>query len=285
MKLLPAKSTLIGVLLVGAAMPFVMQWKHADQLRILQETGRQQATELAVLRAARATEDTVEQAREKATRRLQEETARLRGEIARLREAQASAETRKRFRDLADPAIAAAYGATPTESKPLPSGSIPLGDLNDVGRASPEALLKTTRWALQHADLDLIARLASFDPVSRARLEGWFAELSPEDQAAFGTPDRLFAAMHFNATFPFPAASGLEVGDLKQPTPDDAQLHYRIRVPNGRIMQAEDFPARRSAGGWDYPVSASAVNAYRTTFSYLPPVQRRLLAQPQLPSR
>jgi hypothetical protein len=261
-----------------------VQWKHADQLRAMHETAREQVAELAALRAERAKEAAVESARESASPRLQEETARLHGEIARLREAKAIAETRKRFRAVADPAIAAAYGLTPMESKPLPAGSIPLGELRDDGRASPEALLKTMRRALQHADLDQLARLVSFDPVSRAKLDGWFAELSPEDQAAFGTPDRLFAAMHFNATFPFPAESGLEVGELKQPTPDEALLHYRIRVPDGRVLHVEDFPARRSAGGWAYPVSESVVNAYRTTFSFLPPGQRRMIAQPP-PSR
>lgn len=283
MSLTPAKSAVLGVLLIGAALPFVVQWKHADRLRAARETAREQVAELSALRAEQAKATTPERARENSSLHLQEEIARLRGEIARLREAQAGAEARKRFRAIADPAIAAAYGPKPTESRPLPAGSIPLGELSDEGRTSPEALLKTMRWALQHADLDQLARLVSFDPVGRAKLDGWFAELASEDQAAFGTPDRLFAAMHFNATFPFPAESGLEMGEPKQPTPNDALLHYRIRGPDGRVLHVEDFPVHRSAGGWSYPVSESVVSAYRTTFSYLPPGQRRLLAQP--PSR
>ncbi|MCX6954414.1 MAG: hypothetical protein NTV51_19860, partial [Verrucomicrobia bacterium] len=81
-----------------------------------------------------------------------------------------------------------------------------------------------------------------------------------------------------------PAESGLELGKLSQSTPDDALIHFRLRGPDGRILQVEDFPVRRGAEGWSQPVSAQTVTAYRTTFNYLPPAQRRLLIQPS-PSR
>jgi hypothetical protein len=279
MNLAHAKSTVIGVLLVGAAIPFVVQWQRADQLRTLHETEREQAAELTARRAQRTTESVAEKASEQAALRTREEIARLHGEIAQLREAQANAETRKRFREVADPAIAAAYRLKPRDPKPLPAGSIPLGELQDAGQASPEALLKTMRSALLHADLDMLARIASFDPASRTKLNGWFAALPLEEQAGFGTPDRLFAAMLYNAAFPFPAENGLEVRELKQPTPDDALLHYRIRVPDGRVVQAEDLPAHRGPGGWSYPVSEQTVSAYMTTFNYLPLSQRKMLSQ------
>jgi hypothetical protein len=280
-----AKYTLIGVLLVCAVTPFVVQWKRAERLHALRETEREQAAELGALREQRTKQTATEKAREQAAFHTGDEIARLHGEIARLREAQASAEMRKRFRDAADPAIAAAYRLKKSVPKPLPAGSIPLGELQDAGQTSPEALLQTMRWALQHADLDALARIASFDPASRAKLNGWFAGLPPEEQAGFGTPERLFAAMLFNATFPFPAEGGLEVRELKQPTPDDALLHYRIRVPDGRVLQTEDFPARRGPGGWSYPVSEQTVNAYLTTFSYLPLSQREMLSQLQSSQR
>ncbi|MCX6954413.1 MAG: hypothetical protein NTV51_19855, partial [Verrucomicrobia bacterium] len=177
--------------MAAAAIPLVLQRSRSTELHILQEIGRQQSAELLARRTASATETAAAGVHEAATRHTRDEIARLQREIAQLREQRAAAETRKRFRDLADPAIAAAYGLKPADPKPLPAGSIPLGELTDLGRASPEALLQTTHWALLHADLDRLARLASFDADSRAALDGWFAELPSTEQATFGTADRL----------------------------------------------------------------------------------------------
>jgi hypothetical protein len=280
MNLVPAKFIIGSALVIGAITPFVLQRKSEAQWHTCRETERDQAAELAALQASRAKDATAAQAREQAVLRQEAEKSRLRAEIAHWHQEQLAVDTVKKFRELAGPAIAAAYQQTPANRKPRTQGSIALGELEDAGGSTPEALLKTMRRALAHADIDALVKLTSFDAASRPKLDRWFAELSPDDQARFVTPERLFAAMVFNAAFPFPAESGLEVGELKQPTPNEASLHYRIRVPDGRVLLSEDFPARHGADGWTYPASDQTVSALMTTFNYLPSAQRKLLGRP-----
>lgn len=123
---------------------------------------------------------------------------------------------------------------------------IPVADLKNAGRATPEASTETALWAAVAGDVDALAGALTFTASSRAKADAWFAGLSDATKQQYGSPEKVIALMIARDAA---TLSGMQVIGQKELGPDDVGLRVRIAGSDGKTKD-DSFFMHRAADGW-----------------------------------
>ena len=182
------------------------------------------------------------------------EANRLREELARLRQQWASA-------------------TGPGEAQPLDPGMIAPEAWTNVGTGLPRSTLSTVIWATLHGRAELLGKVCAFSVVSQKELENMFANLSDEERAAYGTPERMYALLKLNSS------SRGSIPPLKIITESqengEAYLRTQVQLPSGQTHAGLTYHFSYEAGGWKLAVRDGEIDKLKATLLGLPPAQRK----------
>jgi RNA polymerase sigma factor (sigma-70 family) len=139
----------------------------------------------------------------------------------------------------------------------------------NAGRATPRAAFETYTWATNGGNVAAVADLVTLPPEARAKLEQIFAQLPPDAQAKFGSPDQLIATVLASTT---PPVVGLQVmresAGAVAPGFDSATtgsssdyrtLHVQLQFFDGRVRE-NDVVFQQVGQDWHLVFPALLVN-------------------------
>lgn len=135
----------------------------------------------------------------------------------------------------------------------------PVREWKNAGMLTPEASIETLIWSSSRGDVATLASLMKMAPVSRAKVEALFGEVSGEARKEFGNPDRLFATL-IAAKLPT-QLNGFDIMKTTE-TPDGAVLQVALRTPRGGSEERREILLNlsRSETGWQILVPERIVN-------------------------
>lgn len=211
---------------------------------------------LGALLAAGATLVVVES---RANRDLQREAASLQIETAKL-------ERRDANPAQSDAPVAATATRPPTdelarlrarigELKARPDGVVdaeikPRSAWRNAGHATPQAAIETFIWAATKKDFDALARSFVLGDHSKEEADAFFATLSPELQAKYGSPERLFAPFFAAGPKKVQTIDAMQVIDMREgDRPDEVVVRYWVHFADG-TGHVDTLPFRQLADGW-----------------------------------
>jgi RNA polymerase sigma factor (sigma-70 family) len=131
---------------------------------------------------------------------------------------------------------------------------IPRSAWRNFGRATPEAAFETFTWAALNHRYDELAKSFFFGDKSQAEANSIFASLSPQLQAAYGTPERLLAPFVFvvpsNHQAELDRLDAMQVIELLEgDSPDEVKVRYWYHFSDG-TGQVATFPFKRFGNEW-----------------------------------
>jgi hypothetical protein len=141
-----------------------------------------------------------------------------------------------------------------------PAGYTSRADLTNKGNATPGDAYETLWWALDRQDIPTLAKLFTFEPKAKQRLDAYFASLPPEVQDQFGTSEQLFATLYANHhPLYFDGAEVTGVNLLyKQVATVDVSLEYEGQIRDHPAVQTLRLGAD---GGWGLMTSTGDVTS------------------------
>jgi hypothetical protein len=265
----------LGLLVVGTALILVQQQRSNGRLRAEIEALRQQNRDLGELQAENRQLVAAAPNQAEAIRMKREELARLQAQIVAWQKQVETLEQRR------VPAVTPA--PRPPPLVPLP-GMMTLGEFQNVGRDTPAHLFQTRMWAMLHEDWQTLADSWAWDPETLAELNATFSKLSPEEQARFGTPERmaLMSALKRGdgaSSTPELAGPGPKIVAENVIGPDDVDIVGRTQISSDQTKDHPPMRVHRFPDGWKFmpkPVSAAERKA---TIDAIPPTQRATLGK------
>ena len=127
-----------------------------------------------------------------------------------------------------------------------------------AGRATPRAAFESVLWAATHQDIDHLAALLGFDAKTRVKAEAFFAQLPPETQAQYGSPEKIAATM-LAANMPANLNAVAGLGESTQQ--DRSQLFMQLQRSDGTV-KANAYTFQRGPDGWQLIVPGSVLQGY-----------------------
>jgi hypothetical protein len=187
--------------------------------------------------------------RERATEfdRLGKDNRRLKAEISRLRDLR---------RNRGEEINALALQRAEAEGR-APSGFKPANEWRNTGNSTPRQAYETYLWAIDHGDMEALARVLSLDAASQARIADVFANLSADAQAEYESPEALFALLFSNQNPVWFTA--VNVVNQNQEQEGVSKLTLDYQYAGGQVREHTAFFAH-SDDGWRRYVSSSEVD-------------------------
>lgn len=261
-----------GVLLGGMIAALWYRHRANDRLATEIESLRRQNSDFTVLQAdnRRLIADAPDRA--EAARKKREELARLQAQIM---TGKKHVEAAKRGR--AQTEVLSQSNENQVSPPVLGPGMMLGSAMQNVGRASPGLAMQTGLWAQRHGDAQTMAAGLAFEPEARVKLDALFAELSAADQAQFGSPERLVAALATEANSPSHRGGGPEIPIQiveKMQDPATAEVLLRLQLPNGQVKDGKLLQLRHHADGWKIVLPVAEVEWLEAMWKALPPSQR-----------
>lgn len=268
-------------ILLGA-MTAVLWYRHRANDRLVTEIEslRRQTSDLSMLQADNrrliaAAPDGAEAARKK-----REELGRLQAQISVWK---SQVETLERRREQASQRPAPSPRPEMPPLVPLP-GMMPLGANQNVGRDTPAHLAQTRVWAIVHQDWQTLADANAWEPEALAYFNAAFSRLSPDEQARFGTPERMAVMSAFNSDGSSPSASqlagpGLTVAAENAIGPDDVDIVYRNQISPDKTKDSPPVRVHRFPDGWKFVAPPASAEERQAMLDAIPPTQRAVLGK------
>lgn len=179
------------------------------------------------------------------------ELADLRKELAALR---ASTQEIAKFAQLAQAAQAVKQLDKSSES--VASKIVPVGQLANKGRNTPEAATETALWAATGGDVETLAGSMTFNAEGRARADQWFASLSPEVRQQYGSAEKVIALLIARDAANL---TGMQVIGQKELTANDTAV--RIRFASEGNTKDDNLVMHRTNDGWRMLLNDKAVES------------------------
>lgn len=180
-----------------------------------------------------------------------EDIAALRKELAALR---ASTQEIAKFAQMAQAAQAVKQLDKSSES--VASKIVPVGQLANKGRGTPEAATETALWAATGGDVETLAGSMTFNAEGRARADQWFASLSPAVQQQYGSAEKVIALLIARDAA---GLTGMQVIGKKELTADDTAV--RIRFASEANTKDDNLVMHRTNDGWRMLLNDKAVDS------------------------
>lgn len=180
-----------------------------------------------------------------------EDIAALRKELAALR---ASTQEIAKFAQMAQAAQAAKQLEKSSES--VASKIVPVGQLVNKGRNTPEAATETALWAATGGDVEALASSLTFNAEGRARADQWFASLSPEVRQQYGSAEKVIALLIARDAANL---TGMQVIGQKELTANDTAV--RIRFASEGNTKDDNLVMHRMSDGWRMLLNDKAVDS------------------------
>lgn len=171
------------------------------------------------------------------------ELGRLRDETAALRQ-----------RDQAQQAVSKATGG----SVNVPVKLVPAGAWKNAGLSTPAAAVETLLFAAIAGEVDLFTKGLVLDEAAKAKADRIFAKLTPDEQAKYGSPEKLtglLIAHEFGVVAAMQFVSAQESGSVTAVT-------VRLLLTNGAYSE-KAYPFRQTADGWHLEVPAKKVDEHK----------------------
>lgn len=179
------------------------------------------------------------------------ELAALRKELAALR---ASTQEIAKFAQMAQAAQAVKQLDKSSES--VASKIVPVGQLKNMGRNTPEAATETALWAATGGDVETLAGSLTFNADGRARADQWFASLSEGVRQQYGTPEKVIALLIARDAANL---TGMQVIGQKELTAHDTAV--RIRFASEANTKDDNLVMHRMNDGWRMLLNDKAVES------------------------
>jgi len=154
-----------------------------------------------------------------------------------------------------------AQPAAPQPSAPAPAREGAPAALSSYyrneGQATPVATLQTFAWACDNGDVEMVAKLLTFDGNSRAKVEAFMATLPEALQGQWSSPEILAATVCISGYMrrPYPAALIIDLAET-EPIGTD---HMKLKLPgtplDGGIYQKTDQ-------GWKFVIPEADIDDY-----------------------
>lgn len=180
-----------------------------------------------------------------------EDIAALRKELAALR---ASTQEIAKFAQMAQAAQAVKQLDKSSES--VASKIVPVGQLTNKGRNTPEAATETALWAATGGDVETLAGSMTFNAEGRARADQWFASLSPEVRQQYGSAEKVIALLIARDAANL---TGMQVIGQKELTANDTAV--RIRFASEGNTKDDNLVMHRTNDGWRMLLNDKAVES------------------------
>ena len=140
----------------------------------------------------------------------------------------------------------------------LPPGFKHLGELQNVGAATPAAAFESYLWALDHGEPGELAKLLVLSDAARAQLEASFARLPAREREKYATAQGMFALIYAEAAAPRFIA--VQTGDESSLGSNQVALETKWQFPLGQIRD-HPVPLYHTAEGWRVIVPDSKVES------------------------
>ncbi len=252
-------------------------YRHRANGRLVTEIEslRRQTSDLGVLQADNQRLIAAAPVRADAMRKKREELVRLEAQIITWRKQVEVMERRG--------ASAVAQSRVTNDQVPstvLAPGMMRSESMQNVGRTTPTLAMQTLFWAQNHANIPTIEEGVAFDPEAKVKLDALFAELSVAEQAHFGSPERLAAAVVAEANQNRGGGPGMPIQMIEKPQgPETVEVALRVQLPNGQLKDAKTLQLRRYPDGWKVMLPPEETDMLRTLLNGLPPAQRMRLGE------
>jgi hypothetical protein len=151
--------------------------------------------------------------------------------------------------------------------QPAP-GFKPVGEWRNSGNTTPSSAYETYVWALDHADMRVLAGVLGMDPGEKAKVTAIFSGLPAESQATYESPEMMFALLYANRNPVWFHAMGV-AGEAVQYGGAARRLTVDLQYAGGQIREHEFYIARYKDGWKNYITS---VEVDDTLSSQLGPV-------------
>jgi hypothetical protein len=164
-----------------------------------------------------------------------------------------------------------------TRIVPLP-GMIAQEALQNVGRATPSNLAQTNLWAWIHGDWQTIADSRVYDPKDEATLKALFLELSPEEQARCGSPERMVFMLSAGngpvSAQQLAEAPPVGIAAEKALGPDDVEIVQRRQISPEKVVDDPPIRAHHFPDGWKFMMPLGIAEQLKASIGATPPTQR-----------
>lgn len=265
------------VLLGGMVATLWYQQRSNGRLETEIENLRRQNSDLTVVQADNRRLIAAAPDRAEGIRKKREELIRLQAQIAAW---QNQIETLDRRREQAS---RRPPPSEPPVLVPLP-GMMTLGANQNVGRDTPAHLFQTRMWAIIHQDWQTLADSYAWEPEALVEFNATFSRLSPEEQARFGTPERMAVMSAFNSSNSSPSASqlagpGLTVAAENVIGPDDVDIVGRTQISADKTKDSPPMRVHRFPDGWKYTFPPASAEQRKAMIDATPPTQRKVLGK------
>jgi hypothetical protein len=150
-------------------------------------------------------------------------------------------------REQADVIHSLALRRAEATGQPAP-GFKPVSEWRNSGNTTPSRAYETYVWAIDHADMGVLAGVLGLTPEEKAKVTAIFSSLPDDAQATYESPEMMFALLYANRNpvwFSAMDVAGEEVQFGGLATRLDVDLQYA-----GGQVREHEFEVARFADGW-----------------------------------
>lgn len=142
--------------------------------------------------------------------------------------------------------IARAAAAKNMDTSAVPMNITPVSAMKNAGKATPAQATETILWAATGGDIDALADAVVLEPKAKKQADHWFAGLSDETRAQYGSPEKVLALMMAKDAA---ALTGMQVVGQQEIKPDLMAVRVRMQADNGKTKD-ENLAFYQAPDGW-----------------------------------
>jgi len=131
-------------------------------------------------------------------------------------------------------------------------------DWRNSGITTPSQAYETYIWAIDHADMGVLAGVLGITPEQKAKIAKIFSSLPEDARETYGSPEMMFALLYANRNPVWFSAMDV-TGESAQFGGAATRLTTDLQYPGGQIREHEFYLAR-SSGGWKKYISNDEVD-------------------------
>jgi hypothetical protein len=161
------------------------------------------------------------------------------------------------WREQADIVHLLALKRAEATGQPAP-GFKPVSEWRNAGITTPSEAYETYVWAVDHADMGVLAGVLGLTPEEKAKVTAIFSSLPEDTQATYVSPEMMFALLYANRNPVWFSAMDV-AGEEAQFGGSATRLTVDLQYAGGQIREHEFYVAR-SADGWKKYISNEEVD-------------------------
>lgn len=151
-----------------------------------------------------------------------------------------------------------AVSKSPGGNVNVPVKLVPAGAWKNAGQSTPAAAVETMLFAAVAGDVDLFTNGLTLDEAAKAKADRIFAQLTPDEQAKYGSPEKLTGLLIAHELGGVAAMQFVSAQERASVT----AVTVRILLKDGAYVEKE-FPFRQTADGWRLVVPAKKVDEHK----------------------